>query len=213
MMMVRGKLKNLESDLNQLTRFSSPSFKLEQYQTPPRLAAEILRAIDYYCKHIEGRVVLDLGCGTGILGLGCARLGALRVIGVDIDPKAIEIAKQNASDVGLSSDNISFLTKDVRDLDSKDIPLNIDFVVMNPPFGTRSTVHMDYEFVQTGLQFARMVFSLHKSTTREFWQKKVDWTVEILDPGIEFPIEQEFKFHRKEVQIISVDLLCHSRKT
>lgn len=214
MMMVRGpKLKSLESDLNQLTCFSSPNFKLEQYQTPPRLAAEILRTIDSDCKYIEGKVVVDLGCGSGILGLGCARLGASRVIGVDIDPKAVEIAKQNASDVGLSSNSISFLTKDVRDLDSTDIPLNVDFVVMNPPFGTRSMIHMDYEFVQKGLQFARMVFSLHKSTTREFWQKKVDWKIKILDQDIQFPIEQEFKFHKKQVQIISVDLLCHFRNT
>ena len=212
-MMVRGrKLKNLESDLSQLTPFgASPNFKLEQYQTPPRLAAEILCSIDSYCKYIEGKVVVDLGCGAGILGLGCARLGASRVIGVDIDPEVVEVAKQNASDVGLSSNCISFLTKDVRDLDSTDIPLDVDFVVMNPPFGTRSAIHMDYEFVQKGLQFAGMVFSLHKSTTREFWQNKVDWKVNMLDPDIQYPILQEFKFHKKELHIISVDLLCHFR--
>jgi putative methylase len=208
---MRRKLRSLESDLNQLTFFSSPNFKLEQYQTPPRLAAEILRAIDSYCKYIEGKVVVDFGCGTGILGLGCARLGASRVIGVDIDPKAVEVAKQNASDVGLSSDYVSFLTKDVRELDLTDIPLAVDFVVMNPPFGIRSAIHMDNEFVQKGLQFAGMVFSLHKSTTREFWQSMVDWKVKILDPDIKFPIEQEFKFHKKELQFVSVDLLCHVR--
>ena len=205
------KLKSLESDLNQLTYFLSPKFKLEQYQTPPRLAAEILTTIDSNCNSFEGKVVLDLGCGTGILGLGCVRLGSSRVIGVDIDHEAVEIARQNASEVGLSSNNISFIIKDVRDLDSTDIPLNVDFVVMNPPFGTRSKDHMDYEFVQKGLQFADKVFSLHKSTTREFWQKKVDWKVNILNQDIKFPIGQEFKFHKKEVQIILVDLLCHFR--
>ena len=212
-MQMRRKLRSLESDLSQLTYFTSPNFKLEQYQTPPRLAAEILHAIDSNCEYIEGKVVLDLGCGTGILGLGCARLGASRVIGVDIDPEAVEVAKRNASDVGLSS-NISFLTKDVKELDSTtDIPLDIDLVVMNPPFGTKSAIHMDYEFVQKGLQFAGMVFSLHKSSTRKFWQNTVDWKVKVLNPDIQFPIEREFKFHKKELQFISVDLLCHFRNT
>ena len=213
-MQTRRKLRRLESDLNQLTYFQSPKFKLEQYQTPPRLAAEILLAIDSYCEYIEGKVVLDLGCGTGILGLGCARLGASRVIGVDIDPEAVEVAKRNASDVGLSSNIISFLTKDVRELDSTtDIPLDVDLVVMNPPFGIRSAIHMDNEFVQKGLQFAGMVFSLHKSITRKFWQKTVDWKVKVLDRDIQFPIEQEFEFHKKELQFTSVDLLCHFRNT
>ena len=207
----RRKLKELESDLHQLRCISSPNCKLEQYQTPPRLAAEILLAIDSECKYIEGKVVVDLGCGTGIFALGCARLGASRVIGVDVDPKVVEVARQNASDVGLSSKYISFLTKDVRDLDTTDIPLDVDFVVMNPPFGTRSEPHMDYAFVQKGLQFAETIFSLHKSTTREFWQNQVDWKVKVLDPDIDFPIEQEFRFHKRKLHIISVDLLCHFR--
>lgn len=41
--------------------------------------------------------VLDVGCGSGILSLVSARLGARRVLGVDICPDAIELARENVS--------------------------------------------------------------------------------------------------------------------
>jgi ribosomal protein L11 methyltransferase len=41
--------------------------------------------------------VLDYGCGSGILGLACAKLGASGVIGVDIDPVAVRVAQANAA--------------------------------------------------------------------------------------------------------------------
>ena len=40
--------------------------------------------------------VLDVGCGTGILGITAARMGAQDVVCVDNDPKATEIAAENA---------------------------------------------------------------------------------------------------------------------
>jgi ribosomal protein L11 methyltransferase len=40
--------------------------------------------------------VLDYGCGSGVLGLACAKLGAQSVIGVDIDPVAVDVARRNA---------------------------------------------------------------------------------------------------------------------
>jgi ribosomal protein L11 methyltransferase len=41
--------------------------------------------------------VLDVGCGTGILGITAARLGAEEVICLDIDKKAVAIARENAA--------------------------------------------------------------------------------------------------------------------
>jgi ribosomal protein L11 methyltransferase len=43
-----------------------------------------------------GEGVLDYGCGSGILGIAAAKLGAARVDGVDIDPQAVEVAQANA---------------------------------------------------------------------------------------------------------------------
>lgn len=50
---------------------------------------------------LEGRVrggerVLDVGCGTGILAIGALLLGARDALAVDVDPIAVEVARENA---------------------------------------------------------------------------------------------------------------------
>eukprot|EP01034_Spumella_vulgaris_P002641 gene2641-3425_t len=45
---------------------------------------------------IDGKTVLDYGCGSGILAMVARKLGAGSVAGVDIDPQAIESARDNA---------------------------------------------------------------------------------------------------------------------
>jgi ribosomal protein L11 methyltransferase len=46
---------------------------------------------------LTGVNVLDLGCGSGILAIGAAKLGAARVLAVDNDPLAVKIALENAA--------------------------------------------------------------------------------------------------------------------
>jgi ribosomal protein L11 methyltransferase len=47
--------------------------------------------------------LLDYGCGSGILAIAAARLGAGRVAGVDIDPQAVEAARANAERNGVTA--------------------------------------------------------------------------------------------------------------
>lgn len=47
--------------------------------------------------------VLDYGCGSGILAIAAAKLGATRVVGVDIDPQAIAAATSNAASNGVGA--------------------------------------------------------------------------------------------------------------
>lgn len=45
--------------------------------------------------------VLDIGCGSGILSIAAAKLGADTVIGVDLDPAAVKVSKENVAQNGL----------------------------------------------------------------------------------------------------------------
>ncbi|MFN3985292.1 MAG: 50S ribosomal protein L11 methyltransferase [Rhodocyclaceae bacterium] len=53
--------------------------------------------LEWLCEHVAAdATVLDYGCGSGILGIAAARLGAADVLGIDIDDKALEAARYNA---------------------------------------------------------------------------------------------------------------------
>ena len=51
-----------------------------------------------------GRAVLDLGCGSGILSIAALCLGAGDAVAVDIDPKAVDVAYENAALNGIGTD-------------------------------------------------------------------------------------------------------------
>ena len=53
-----------------------------------------LKWLDENCR--PGLSILDYGCGTGILAIAAAKLGAAPVVGTDIDPQAVEAACYNA---------------------------------------------------------------------------------------------------------------------
>src|SRR5687767_12145946 len=84
--------------LEGVPRHPSPAADLEQYRTPPDIAAELLLAA-HKEDAIEGKRVLDLGCGTGMFSVGAALLGARLATGVDIDSHAIAMAHETASDL------------------------------------------------------------------------------------------------------------------
>lgn len=65
-------------------------------------------------EHISGgEAVIDLGSGSGILSIASLLLGADTALGVDIDPKAEDIARENAGLNGLTSPRFTALTGNV----------------------------------------------------------------------------------------------------
>ena len=58
---------------------------------------------------------LDLGSGSGILSLAALRLGARSAVGVDIDPKAEDIARENAAYNGFAAPEFTALTGNVTE--------------------------------------------------------------------------------------------------
>ncbi len=55
----------------------------------------------------DGKEVLDMGCGSGILGIGAALLGAKHIDAIDIDMVASRIAVENAEKNGISAETMS----------------------------------------------------------------------------------------------------------
>ena len=71
----------------------------------------VMEAMEQLVK--PGASCLDLGSGSGILSIAALRLGAESAIGVDIDPKAEDIARENAAYNGFGSPAFTALTGNV----------------------------------------------------------------------------------------------------
>jgi len=61
---------------------------------------------------LKGKTLVDFGCGSGILAVAALKLGAERVIGIDIDPQAIEASRDNAQRNGVSDQLELYLPED-----------------------------------------------------------------------------------------------------
>ncbi|MFW8601363.1 50S ribosomal protein L11 methyltransferase [Desulfobacterota bacterium M19] len=77
-----------------------------------RLTVRLMEKLFAGCK--PPNTVLDVGCGTGILGMSCVLFGAGKVIGVDNDPDAREAARANIAHNGLL--NYSIIDDDLKDV-------------------------------------------------------------------------------------------------
>lgn len=76
----------------------------------------------------DDSTVFDIGCGSGILGITAAKLGAKKVIGIDIDKIAVDVAKEN-----IEKNNVSSIMSAVEGNLADDIDKNIkaDVLVAN----------------------------------------------------------------------------------
>lgn len=197
------KLKNLEMMLQRLSGFNKPRAALEQYQTPAPLAARLL--FHALMKgDIGGKRVVDLGCGTGVLAIGAALLGAASVTGVDIDESALAVARENAS---LLEAEVTFISADIRE-GCRDVSGGAcDTVVMNPPFGAQKA-HADRPFIDCALVLAPVTYSIFNAGSAQFVQAYTAHRAEITEKvGGAFPIKRTFAFHTKDVQEIGVEIL------
>lgn len=62
---------------------------------------------------LQDKVVIDFGCGSGILAIAALKLGAKRVIGIDIDPQAITASRDNAQRNNVSEQLELYLPADM----------------------------------------------------------------------------------------------------
>lgn len=203
-------LKQLESALSAVESFPVSSVQLEQYITPPHLAARVVHTAHAY-GDIEDRSVLDLGCGTGMLAIACALAGAASVVGVEVDAAALEVAARNAERLGVE-DVVDFVLADVSTLRlMKRRPQwghRFHTVCMNPPFGTRRK-GADAAFVAAALEMAGVAYSLHKSSTRAHLARKFSAKGATAEPlaQLKYNLAKTHVFHTKKQKDIEVDLI------
>lgn len=193
--------------LSQLEQHPNPDPKLEQYTLTGETAAELL----HFASQLDGiknRNICDLGCGTGIITAGALILGANLVIGVDIDKKALQIARKNLGTIvntwNLGSlDRVLLTRADINHLNITDQA--VDLVLQNPPFGVQRR-GADMLFLKKAIQIAPVVYSIHKAGNKGFIQKmvrdaRITHTLQLTLP---LPPTQPFhtkRFHRVLVEI------------
>ena len=64
---------------------------------------------------LNNKLVIDYGCGSGILAIAALKLGAKQVIGIDIDPQAIQASRDNAERNNVGEKLTLYLAKDLPD--------------------------------------------------------------------------------------------------
>lgn len=220
--------------LQDIAPFTEPKIELEQYPTGPHLASRLLytasslfvifllfqhtsankseSSLPFQVAHsfdeFEGQVVADLGCGTAMLSIGAAILGAAHVIGVDVDADALEVARENIDEfedhlpIDLVQSTVQALVLQPR--------LQADTVIMNPPFGTRQK-GADMDFLRVAFRVSRhSIYSLHKSSTREHIKKVATKELGARSAAVvaqlRYDLPATYAFHRQKSKDIEVDL-------
>ncbi len=194
---------DLERILQQVESHPSPRAFLEQYTIPVDVASEMLFIAAYSNDDILGKKVVDLGCGTGRLCIGAVFIGAEKVVGVDIDRKAVIRARENAVKLGLE-DKLSWVAGDISVLHG-----SFDTVLQNPPFGVQRR-NADRRFLLKALELAPRVYSLHKggednrAFIKRFIEAKGGRVTSIFQMKLTIP--RMFEFHTKHKHEVDVDL-------
>ena len=81
-------------------------------------------------ENMEGKNILDIGCGTGILGILASMKGALKITAIDIDEWSFKGAKENAvlnniGNINVKQGNISLLVNEKFDIILANIQRNV----------------------------------------------------------------------------------------
>lgn len=198
--------RELAKRLRAIEGFDTPSPDLEQYRTPPEIAATLVHTAALQ-GDITDRTVVDLGCGTGMLALASSLTGSASVVGIDIDSQALETARENERRLGLTTP-VSWIRGDVRrsPLCVTDRDLT---VLMNPPFGAQSGhEHADRAFLEVAGDIADVSYSIHNTGSNEFVESYVGDLGGAVTHAFEatFDLPRSFEFHTDESREIAVEV-------
>lgn len=176
---------------------------MEQYATPAGIAAELVHTAALQ-GDLAGERVVDLGCGTGVLALGAATRGADRVIGVDCDPAALAIARENAARLAPDAPVEWLLADGSRP------PIAGPVVVLaNPPFGAQGRArHADRSFLAAAAAIATRSYTIHNAGSERFVRSFVtDRSGRVTHAWqATFTLDRQFPFHTSDRHEIDVEI-------
>ncbi len=198
----------VERRLTEVAGFSNPQAALEQYRTPPDIAAHLLHVAAMQGDVTDSRV-LDLGTGTGTLALAAALHDPVAVLGLELDSDALATARDNERRVGPPT-GVDWLLADATD-----VPLRLDSVssadstpltvVTNPPFGAQDgNESADRQFLETiaGLADSRSVvsYSVHNEGSQSFVESFAADNGGTVTAAfrVTFPLDRQFDHHSED---------------
>jgi putative methylase len=195
--------KQLEIELSKIIDdFKEPKIKFEQYMTPPEIAAFMIHYA-WMKGEIENKKIIDIGAGTGMLGIGAAFLGG-NVTMIEIDKDAYEILKNN---VAKTDHEIRLINKNIFDFDFDE---EYDTALINPPFGIKSK-NKDMDFIVKASKISKHIFSIHdgsesnKNNIKSLFEKHNLKIIESL--MMDFSLKSTYPWHEEKNKILKVMLL------
>ncbi len=200
--------KELAIILSKLKQLPNPDAKLEQYQTDSEIAA-YLTWLAYLNNDITKKIVADLGCGNGTLGIASLILGAEKVYFADISKESIELAKENLASVEKEY-NIKFDAMFLN-VPIEQVSIKADTVVQNPPFGVKNK-YADKQFLEKAMMISNVIYSIHKAESSEFIYKlssKYDFKIDNIRE-FNFPLKKTLPYHEKK--LYNVKVACYKLK-
>jgi len=111
-----------------------------------RMCMEAIEDVMMKERSIKDWKVLDVGCGTGILGITAAKMGAGDVICVDIDKKAVEIAAENAA-INDVAESLRIFNKDATTISE---PRNLIIANLTSKLLLKIRVHLTHLLLPEG---------------------------------------------------------------
>ena len=185
-------------------------FKVDSRVLIPRPETELLAeaALKFFANRKEEPLkVLDLGCGSGCLGLTLAeKLPQSEVTLVDLSPEALAVARANAESLGVFQ-RCQWISGDAARLDLPNE--SFDLIVANPPY-----IAVGDPRVQS--EVAKFEPSLALYSEEEGLQSLKSWSknaVRLLKPrgwiGFEFGIDQEesMRDHFQDLELRNIQII------
>ncbi|MFB6132378.1 MAG: METTL5 family protein [Halanaeroarchaeum sp.] len=189
--------------LQRVGDFQDPSVRLEQYLTPPDLAAHLvhLAALN---GDLDGCIVVDLGAGTGMLALGASLVGASRVVAVELDDGAIDVARQNEARVDARTE-VDWVRGDAT---RPPVCLDDATVLANPPFGAQNDSRTaDRDFLEAAASLAAVSYTIHNAGSASFVESFAADNGGRVTHSYrgDFEVPRRFDFHSEVERTLSVE--------